>query len=759
MSLVPQATKATSAPVSQSIIKSKGDWFSQLDEQLTQEVAKPVPNQEEVLRSVQLLFEDGQVIELRAPDTKKGTQSGYYDDFQKFAKDTASLSSQEDVPAAYWTIQTVNPALLSRSANRIKAYAKFSTTDAEIIEYRLLPLDCDPVRPAHISSSDEEKDAALRLATAIRTWLSERNIPTILADSGNGYHALVRIQLPVNKDTTALVQGILAGMAGMFDTDVVKVDRKTFNPSRILKAYGTVARKGDHTADRPWRVTSILDFPEGLRTVEENELRSLLAELPKPVQNTDKVSDSEIENKAIKMEFFMAEAGISHRGRMDYMGGFKWQLEACPFNPDHVAPDSFTFISADGPIGFSCSHNSCAENKWKQFRALLEKRIGHRFPFADTQDLRAGAQTAYGSPPAEAPPNKTPRAKIRTAEVKWDEDGLPILPFKYPAKSHIDDDYVLGRHPSTREVDGGWFQRGQVSIVGSSSGGGITTLLIDLFKRQFNKEVFYGHPTYGLNYLVVGCDRDESATRTTYRRMGYNPDSIPTDFMPMTLLDDKAVLGILKRIEKRGEENIPDIVFVEGADGLVEDPGKSQIVAPFMEGLRAIAHHYHIAVILSAGSPKMHIKDSFKSGRDNIFGSQMWTRKADTIITIHLVASEPTRKKRVVDVELRNAPSETFNLVFKDGKLVEDEQTTREQKVAAPEIQWYRTRALEGKTDPTKKWFTVLDLARGLQISEDTARRWTNDAVAHNYIRIKRGKKRESKARMYQWVESATNPL
>ena len=99
------------------------------------------------------------------------------------------------------------------------------------------------------------------------------------------------------------------------------------------------------------------------------------------------------------------------------------------------------------------------------------------------------------------------------------------------------------------------------------------------------------------------------------------------------------------------------------------------------------------------------------------------------------------------------------NLVFKDGKLVEDEQTTREQKVAAPEIQWYRTRALEGKTDPTKKWFTVLDLARGLQISEDTARRWTNDAVAHNYIRIKRGKKRESKARMYQWVESATNPL
>jgi hypothetical protein len=250
-----------------------------------------------------------------------------------------------------------------------------------------------------------------------------------LADSGNGYHALVRIQLPVNKDTTALVQGILAGMAGMFDTDVVKVDRKTFNPSRILKAYGTVARKGDHTADRPWRVTSILDFPEGLRTVEENELRSLLAELPKPVQNKDKISDSEIENKAIKIEFFMAEAGISHRGRMDYMGGFKWQLEACPFNPDHVAPDSFTFISADGPIGFSCSHNSCAENKWKQFRALLEKRIGHRFPFADTQNQKpefTGHLAEPPVPPAGIPqpssefvPTSCTADTIQPKQIRW----------------------------------------------------------------------------------------------------------------------------------------------------------------------------------------------------------------------------------------------------------------------------------------------------------------------------------------------------
>jgi hypothetical protein len=388
-------------------VNPNSDWFSQLDDHVTQEVAKPVPNQEEILRSIRLLFDDGQVIELRAPATKKQTQSGYYDDFQKFAKDAAGLSSQESVPAVYWTLQNVNPALLSRSANHIKAHAKFSTTDAEIIEYQFLPLDCDPVRPAHVSSSNEEKAASFVVAKQLRDYLSKRNIPTILADSGNGYHVLARIQLPVNKETRELVQGILVGMAEKFDTDAVKIDRKNFNPSRILKAYGTVARKGDHTADRPWRVTNILDCPP-LRTVGEVEMRCLLAELPGPVQNTDKISDSQIENKAIKMESFMAEAEIGHRDRLDYKGGFKWQLEACPFNPDHAVPDSFTFVLADA-IGFSCSHNSCVENKWKQFRALLEKRIGRRFSFTDTQNLKAEFTGHLAQPPAPPP---VPSAEI-----------------------------------------------------------------------------------------------------------------------------------------------------------------------------------------------------------------------------------------------------------------------------------------------------------------------------------------------------------
>ena len=43
---------------------------------------------------------------------------------------------------------------------------------------------------------------------------------------------------------------------------------------------------------------------------------------------------------------------------------------------------------------------------------------------------------------------------------------------------------------------------------------------------------------------------------------------------------------------------MPAVVFIEGADLLVEDPCKTQIVTPFVAGLRQIAEHYSLAIIV-----------------------------------------------------------------------------------------------------------------------------------------------------------------
>jgi hypothetical protein len=116
------------------------------------------------------------------------------------------------------------------------------------------------VRKAKIGSSDAEKALAWETIQAVRDHLGGRGWPApILADSGNGYHLLYRIDLPA--DDGGQVRRLLHALGERFDTDKVKIDRAVFNPARICKAYGTWSRKGDSTPERPHRQSRILEVP------------------------------------------------------------------------------------------------------------------------------------------------------------------------------------------------------------------------------------------------------------------------------------------------------------------------------------------------------------------------------------------------------------------------------------------------------------------------------------------------------------------
>ncbi len=67
----------------------------------------------------------------------------------------------------YYVHNCSHPALLGRSCNRLKERAEQTTADNHISRRRWLPVDLDPVRPAGISSSDDEHAAALQRAHTI----------------------------------------------------------------------------------------------------------------------------------------------------------------------------------------------------------------------------------------------------------------------------------------------------------------------------------------------------------------------------------------------------------------------------------------------------------------------------------------------------------------------------------------------------------------------------------------------------------------
>ena len=112
-----------------------------------------------------------------------------------------------------------------------------------------------------ISSTDEEKQAALDRVNAVRQQMTEWHWPApILADSGNGWHLLYRIDQPV--DDGGLVERCLKALDQRFSDSQVKIDTTVHNPARITKCYGTWARKGDSTPTRPHRQSRILEVPD-----------------------------------------------------------------------------------------------------------------------------------------------------------------------------------------------------------------------------------------------------------------------------------------------------------------------------------------------------------------------------------------------------------------------------------------------------------------------------------------------------------------
>lgn len=236
--------------------------------------------EEDVFR---MFVKPGEVTEVRAfisgkhslwdGEFSKGIVAGYFDDHSAFR---AAASALDKLPheGIYFTLQVIDPRLLARAFNRLSVL-KATTSDRDVLRYRWLPIDLDPVRPAGIPSSDSELKAALNLRDAIADKLQSKfNLPLspVRAKSGNGAHLLYPIipERPAAQYAPA-VKGVLGRISEEFGTGEVNIDCKVFNPARIWKVYGTTAKKGDalpagpNREARPHRLTCIDSIPLGVR--------------------------------------------------------------------------------------------------------------------------------------------------------------------------------------------------------------------------------------------------------------------------------------------------------------------------------------------------------------------------------------------------------------------------------------------------------------------------------------------------------------
>ena len=239
----------------------------------------------------------------------------------------------------YVTLNEINPALLARAHNRLMDRPKSTTGNADVVRRRIFYVDVDPVRPAQISATDAEHTLALARVRQIGAYLQELGAPApLLADSGNGGHALWRIDLPA--DDGGLVQDALRALALRFSDALAKVDETVGNPARIGKLYGTWARKGDSMADRPHRLARMLAAPERLAEMPVAILQQLKGTLPatKPARRHAGTGHTPAERSfdlKAWVERYLPEAGESSDWDTYTGKGRKWAI-ACPWNPEHT---------------------------------------------------------------------------------------------------------------------------------------------------------------------------------------------------------------------------------------------------------------------------------------------------------------------------------------------------------------------------------------------------------------------------------------
>lgn len=342
-------------------------------------VKKRLYHRDEVVRTFRLLVGDGHVTELRAleaqrqEDFRPGTLSGYFDNAEALAAAVGTIKTAKGI---YVIPNAINPALLARSANRIKqAHKDDGTQNGDIARRRWLLIDCDPVRPTGISSTEAEHAAALRRVQDIAAHLTAAGWPDpIIADSGNGAHLLYRIDLPA--EDGGIVQRCLQALAAGFDDEAVTVDTSVHNPARIWKLYGTMSCKGDNVPDRPWRMSRIIDAPTDPRQVSIELLQALAAEIPMPTRSSSAPCHETAAGESFDIDGFIQRHGLDVDGPHSWNGqqgpGRRWTLTHSPMC-DHHDGAAHLEQHASGAITAGCHHNSCSWT-WQDLRARFEPR-------------------------------------------------------------------------------------------------------------------------------------------------------------------------------------------------------------------------------------------------------------------------------------------------------------------------------------------------------------------------------------------------
>ncbi len=341
---------------------------------------------------------------------------GYFDNPADFAR-TAQALEAAAAPGVYFTPNPVHPDHFQRAPNLLvtKAKKRPATSDHHIQAVRWLLVDFDSDHAVGVSATEAEMAPTLECAKACAGWLRELGFAEpIKALSGNGYHLNYRIEeIPPAVFTSkeykedSLVRRCLHAISARLQAEHprVKFDLSVFNPARIWKLYGTTARKGFASAERPHRRSFVFsdapsefaqvpvtplavlerlagaakgraeggrkDVAAGSRSHKEDTPGAPVpAQRGRPAKNTERMNPQPGLGK-LKVQEWLAAFGRELHSVDDQGVMVRYNLRECVFNPEHMARDAAVLQDTDGKLYYHCSHNSCRGYTFADARKVI----------------------------------------------------------------------------------------------------------------------------------------------------------------------------------------------------------------------------------------------------------------------------------------------------------------------------------------------------------------------------------------------------
>ncbi len=458
----------------------------------------------------------GEVHEVRMPKTRRGgphkffrVVSGYFDDVDAFVSALSQISG-EDTEGVYLSMNPVNRALLARAKNRLKDNAGETTADSDVLHCTTLLIDIDPVRPAGISSTDEERDAALATRDAILVYLVEEEgwpKPLAVTMSGNGGALLFRVDLPNDAAATALVEPVLHALAHLFNTEAVKVDTANANAARLTKIIGTVAAKGDNLPERPWRLATGALHPDA-PPVPREALEQLAALAPMAERQGQRAAGSPGTGGGPPrpLRELLTSKGINWRERVK-PGFTVLELDRCLTSTDHT-DGAALFELITGAVAYKCHHNGCAGKAWADVRERFG--VGQRAQRPALESPSGPEQPGEGlerPPGKEFRPNSLPPHK---GEVENETNFCPVSATTLLTETSTPMRWVWDRY----------LPEGTLDLVVSFMKVGKSTLVYALAIAIAQGHPFLGYPTQQGDVLILAVEEHPRDVQRRLQRFG-----------------------------------------------------------------------------------------------------------------------------------------------------------------------------------------------------------------------------------------------